>query len=501
MVQVNGVFYLCICTNSQEDEIAFYNSMRALNRFYQTMYEIEESVIPPLYQVISHVKQDSSYLDLYLLGPFAKESIQPLSTESPRALAQLLEQFDMLWASGYLVNYMQFLQINGYASFFDTTTLIPVTAIPSIDRQEQYLFYREELSALFTLPEGAVLPSSPSIPQYHIQPVANAVWSILPHTPAPFHPSLDEEPSFVFDSYPDAGLTSSTGRELNTSHTSVTSRMIQSESIESTILIHPPALETSTDNAASILSTLEQAAEEVLPLVQEPENEEQRNASFLANESASDSDEDYAYMFTDSSDENSDDSDLGELICDRHAFYGFTPEQIERIKQLEADQEEKETSFTDLSPSQFQIDAEAADRLFRESMLVQPEEREERVSILKPVVDGEKEEIAGMHVEHEIHRIEDPNVEEEIKTPQTRRVPYHGNENEDIRREVTELSVAESFGLIGSLLSQRVDSIQTIMRGTGRVSSMIQEAEEMPEAMVNVGVPFGWCDMGGSKDD
>ena len=29
----------------------------------------------------------------------------------------------------------------------------------------------------------------------------------------------------------------------------------------------------------------------------------------------------------------------------------------------------------------------------------------------------------------------------------------------------------------------------------------IIEAEEIPEAMVDIGVPFGWCDMGGSKDD
>lgn len=123
--------------------------------------------------------------------------------------------------------------------------------------------------------------------------------------------------------------------------------------------------------------------------------------------------------------------------------------------------ENEENSSSSESQQEFLIlpTKENIDTVFNQSQTPQVSKKEQPI-ILQPLSENEQEieEISGSRIEQEVSQVEDPQIDHSIKGS-IRRIPYHGDEDEDIKRSITYSALDISLQHIVQLLQKEETGI------------------------------------------
>ena len=106
-----------------------------------------------------------------------------------------------------------------------------------------------------------------------------------------------------------------------------------------------------------------------------------------------------------------------------------------------------------------ELTKENIDTVFNQSQTPQVSKKEQPI-ILQPLSENEQEieEISGSRIEQEVSQVEDPQIDHSIKGS-IRRIRYHGDEDEDIKRSITYAALDISLQHIVQLLQKEETGI------------------------------------------
>ena len=141
--------------------------------------------------------------------------------------------------------------------------------------------------------------------------------------------------------------------------------------------------------------------------------------------------------------------------------YSTSHHESEEYSTLYDENEEKENSTVSENQQELLIlpNKEGVDTVFKQSQTHQVSKKEQPI-VLQPLSENEKEkeEMFGSRIEQEVSQVEDPQIEYSLKG-HTRRIPYHGDEDEDIKRSITHAVLDMSLQHIIQLLQKEETGI------------------------------------------
>lgn len=526
-----GRQYLCFWNDYIKEDEVFYSKMMALNRLYQGLSECENTILPPLYKVFSGVESNGILLDVYLMGPFPEGMLQPASSKTPETLSQLLQLFDELWSCGYLINFMDWVTINHQPSLYDVSLLHPIANIPVKDRKEYYADCQAQLQSLF--PPVTSLPETSITQFYSIHPLQYPLWvvsdtsikSLLSSTTIS---NQDWCNNYVFDCVPSTcamplyqvlnlpifnPLLSNSEDDLYDERDSFHSEWDDLASVEDaeemkrkddyrydtiTRNMNTLAIESPIPTLASQEPNLPSPRKDPSPVVLSQPSNNRKEATPEAESSSELSD-------------SSDDSSVFDFIVDSKRCFGMTAEEAEGLVFLsdsdESDSDESNESnesyhsvlshISEISGGVTTKIEEAVNEVFKSSMVVTQKKKEEKKTVLSPLSYNEDEEMGGSRFEQDIPQVEEPELDSELSQYDLRKIPYYGDENEDVKKIIALSALNDSLDFLQNLLSKRVMANEE--KGyIHKDNNDHHEVEELPEVYPEPGIR-NWYDMGASK--